>query len=117
MESLDIKNVPIAVVLEDNSPTARHSLNFLNDSKYYSPGYVFLMSKSKILMHKRQIEAILRVPPTFSADLMRGEAKLQLILYGADSATSTSVQGYVEGAIRQINGRKIAIESRISSRA
>lgn len=42
-------------------------------------------------MHEREIEAILRVQPTFSADLMRGEAKLQLILYGADSATATSV--------------------------
>lgn len=111
--SLDVKNVPIAVVLEDSSPTARHSLNFLNGSKYYSPRYVFSMSEAKTLMHEREVDAILRVPPTFSADLQRCEAKLQLILYGADSATATSVQGYVEGAIRQINGGKIAIESRM----
>ena len=71
------------------------------------------MSEAKILMHERKVDAIVRVPPTFSADLQRGEAKLQLILYGADSATATSVQGYVEGAIRQINGGRIAIESRM----
>ena len=111
--SLDVKNVPIAVVLEDNSPTASHSINFLNGSQYYSPKYVFSMREAENLMHERKIEAILRVPPTFSADLMRGGAKLQLILYGADSATATSVQGYVEGAIRQINGGKIAIENRM----
>ena len=92
--SLDVKRVPIAVVLEDTSPTARHSLNFLNGSQYYSAKYVYSMREAENLMRERQIEAILRVSPTFSADLMRGEAKLQLILYGADSATATTVQGY-----------------------
>lgn len=111
--SLDVKRVPIAVVLEDTSPTARHSLNFLNGSQYYSAKYVYSMREAENLMRERQIEAILRVSPTFSADLMRGEAKLQLILYGADSATATTVQGYVEGAIRQLNGGKIVIESRM----
>ena len=88
--------MPIAVVLENSSPR-----------------YVFSMSEAKILMHERKVDAIVRVPPTFSADLQRGGAKLQLILYGADSVMATSVQGYVEGAIRQINGGKIAIESRM----
>lgn len=71
------------------------------------------MREAENLMHEREVEAIFRVPSMFSADLQRGEAKLQLILYGADSATATSVQGYVEGAIRQINGGKIVIESRM----
>ena len=109
--SLDVRNVPIAVVLEDSSPTARHSINFLNGSKYYSPKYVYTMSEAKDLMHGRKVDAILRVPPAFSTDLMRGEAKLQLILYGANSATATSLQGYVEGAIRQINSGKSAKQS------
>ena len=101
--SLDIKNVPIAVVLEDNSPTARQTLNFLNGSEYYSPRYVTSMHDAEILMNRREVDAILRVPPNFSATLMQGDAKLQLILYGGISATASTIQGYLEGSVRQIN--------------
>lgn len=115
--SLDIKKIPIAVVLEDSSPTARDTLNFLRGSEYYSPRFVTAMPEAEILMRTREVDAILRVPPNFSSELMRGSAKLQLILYGGDSATATAVQGYVEAAVRQINARAaskglVTIESR-----
>ena len=35
--TLDVKNVPVAVVLEDTSPTAHDVLSFLNGSEYFSP--------------------------------------------------------------------------------
>lgn len=34
--SLDVKNVPVAVVLEDHSPTARQAVSFVTGSEYFS---------------------------------------------------------------------------------
>ena len=44
--SLDVKNVPIAVVLEDASPAARRAVSFLDGSDYFSPYYVCLLYTS-----------------------------------------------------------------------
>ncbi len=116
--SLDVKKVPVAVVFEDFSPTAQRTLNFLNGSEYYAPQFVTSMNDAKILFHERKVDAILVVPPNFSAELLRNNAKLQLILYGGDSATATAIQGYFEGSIRQINLQNsragyISIENRM----
>lgn len=116
--SLDIKKIPLAVVLEDSSPTTRDALNFLQGSEYYAPQFVTSMADAKSLMQAREVDAILRVPPNFSSTLAKGEAKLQLILYGGESSTATAVKGYVEGAVRQMNLRAartgaVTIEARV----
>ena len=38
--NLDVKNAPVAVVLEDASPTAQDAVSFLSGSAYFSPRYV-----------------------------------------------------------------------------
>ena len=110
--SLDVKNVPIAVVLEDSSPTARHSINFLSGSEYFSPYYVTTIKKAREMMDDRKIDTILVIPPDFTANLYDRTAKIQLILYGVNNTTATSIQDYVKGKIRKINSCKIAVESR-----
>lgn len=104
--TLDVRNVPIAVVLSDASPTAQDTLSFLDGSDYYSPRYVTSMEDAEKLMRERKVDAILQVPPDFSKKLLRGEAQIQLILYGVDSATATAVQGYIEGSVRGVNLRR-----------
>ena len=101
--SLDVKNVPIAVVMQDNSPTARHMLSFLDGSDYFSPRYVTSMHEANQLMKARKADVILQVPPDFSKRLHQRDSSLQLILYGVDSATATAVQSYIEGSVRQKN--------------
>ena len=56
--SLDVTDVPIAVVLEDSSPLARDAVSFLEGSAYFEPRYVTSMQ-----------EAPLRVPPLPSREL------------------------------------------------
>ena len=101
--SLDVKKVPMAVVMEDTSPTAQHALDFLNGSEYFSPWYVYSMNEAKQLLKKREVDAILQVPPDFSEKLQKRQSSLQLILYGVDSTTATAVQSYIEGSVRQKN--------------
>ena len=99
--SLDVKNVPIAVVVEDTSPIVYDAMSFLNGSQYFSPMYVKSMHEADILMRSRSVDAILRVPSNFSKNLYNQSASVQLILNGIDSSSSTLIKGYVEGAIRQ----------------
>lgn len=99
--SLDVKNVPIAVVLEDTSPTTYDVLSFLNGSEYFSPTYVTSMHEAEKMIDERNVDAILRIPSDFSESLYRQESSIQLILYGVDSSTATLVKGYIEGSIKQ----------------
>lgn len=99
--SLDVKNVPIAIVLEDTSPTTYDVLSFLNGSEYFSPTYVTSMHEAEKMIDERRVDAILRIPSDFSESLYRQESSIQLILYGVDSSTATLVKGYIEGSIKQ----------------
>ena len=99
--SLDVKKVPVATVLEDTSPTVHEVLSFLNGSEYFSPIYVTSMHEAKKLMDNRDVDAIIRIPSDFSKNLYNGGSSMQLILYGVDSTTATTVKGYVEGSVKQ----------------
>ena len=99
--TLDVKNVPVAVVLEDTSPTAHDVLSFLNGSEYFSPIYVTSMYEAVELMDDRKVDAVLKIPSDFSENLYKQKSSIQLILYGVDSSTATTVKGYIEISIKQ----------------
>lgn len=99
--TLDVKNVPVAVVLEDTSPTAHDVLSFLNGSEYFSPIYVTSMYEAVELMDDRKVDAVLKIPSDFSENLYKQKGSIQLILYGVDSSTATTVKGYIEVSIKQ----------------
>lgn len=99
--SLDVKKIPVAVVLEDTSPTVFDVLSFLDGSDYFVPTYVTSMHEAKNLMDARKAEAILRIPPDFSENLYRVGGSVQVILYGVDSSTATIVKGYMGAALKQ----------------
>ena len=99
--SLDVKKVPIATVLEDTSPTVHEVLSFLNGSEYFAPIYVTSMHEAKELMDNRDVDAIIRIPSDLSKNLYTRGSSMQLILYGVDSTTATTVKGYVEGSVKQ----------------
>lgn len=98
--SMDIKNIPTAVVLEDNSPTVRQMTAFMQGSEYFEPTYVTSMKEAEQLMLNRKVDAILRVPPDFTRKLYKNEAKLQLIIYGVE-VSATSAKGYLQAGIMQ----------------
>ncbi len=72
--SLDVKDLPVAVALEDSSPTARSALHFLDGSPYFSPHYVSSTSEAAAMMDARQADAIIVIPPDFTDRLEQGHA-------------------------------------------
>ena len=97
--SLDIDNAPIAIVLEDSSPTTLDVLEGLQLSTYITPVYVRAMPEATRLMQAHEVDGILRVPSDFASRLAAGQGQLQLIVHGADASTARIIQGYISGAL------------------
>lgn len=97
--SFDVKNAPVAVVMEDHSPQARDMLAGLQGSPYIAPVWMTSMVEAEQCMRAGEVNAIVRVPQDFSRELGRGQGRIQLVLNGVDSNTAAAVEGYVGGAL------------------
>ncbi len=97
--SLDVNNVPVAIVMENSTPAAREVLSGFNGSRFFSPRWVSSMHEAERLMQAQEVNAIIRTGSDFDARLKRGDAQVQLILHGTDSTTANFVQQYSIAAI------------------
>nr|WP_252894454.1 ABC transporter permease [Veillonella denticariosi] len=98
--TLDVKHVPIAVVMERQDAMSESVYDSLNGSEYFQPIAVRDRNTAELLMEKRKVDAILVIPQDFSSQVMRGQGKVQGgIYYGVDTSVAMSVQSYVTSAI------------------
>ena len=97
--SLDVKNAPVAVVMEKSTPLARDVLAGLNGSAYFSPRYAASMHEAEVMLKKREVDAIIRTGSDFDSRFARGDAEVQLILHGVDSTTATLIGQYVSALL------------------
>ena len=97
--SLDVKNVPVAVVMEDASPTVQDMLSFMDGSDYFDPRYTTSMKDGTEMMNRREVDAIIRVPPNFTENLFRGGSHVQIILWGVDAASARTAESYLEAGL------------------
>ncbi len=98
---LDVDNAPVAIVLEDSSPTTLDMMEGLRLTTYITPVFVRSMPEATRLMQAHEVDGILRVPGDFASRLAAGQGRLQLIVHGADASTARIIQGYVGGALSQ----------------
>jgi ABC-2 type transport system permease protein len=110
--SLDVKDVPLAVVLEDSSPDARELAAAFQLSAYFKPQLVTAMEEAQKRMLARSVDGIVRIRPDFSRHVALGDAQVQLLVHGTDANTARIIQAYVQGAVNQWAARRQA-EGRI----
>jgi len=106
--SLDLKNVPIAVVMEDVSPDARELLASFELSPYFDPRLTTSMPYARQLMLERKVDGIVRVRSDFSRNLAKGDVQVQVLVHGADANTARIIQVYAQGAVSQWAARRAA---------
>ena len=99
--SLDVKHAPVAIVFEDASPGAQEAMAGLQLSPTLAPIPLASMHDAEQLMRERRIDAIVRVPSDFSRTLAAGQARVQVIVHGADAGRATIVLQYLNAAIGQ----------------
>jgi ABC-2 type transport system permease protein len=113
--SLDVKNAPVAIVLEDASPTAAEAVAGLRLSPVFSPIMLGSIHDAELLMRDRRVDAIVRVPSGFARDLGMGTAKIQLLVHGSEANRATIIVNYATAALARKagSGPGIAVEQRM----
>jgi ABC-2 type transport system permease protein len=106
--SLDVKNVPVALVLEDSSLTARDFVAGFQLSPYFNAQITRSMPPAQKMMLERNVDAIVRIPPDFARQVNSGKAQVQVLLHGGDANRARIIQSYVQGAIQTWNARQAA---------
>lgn len=99
--SLDVKNAPIAVVMDDSSSTAIEAVVGLQLSPFLSPVMLTSMQEAEAMMLTREVDGIVRVPSTYSSDLAAGHASIQVIVHGAEASRASIILNYVTATLAQ----------------
>ncbi len=99
--SFDVKNMPVAVVMEDASPTAQDVVSGFYLSPYFTPIPLASLHDAEQLMLARKVDGILYLRSDFSRRLAGGNATIQLLVNGVDANRGRIMQGYARGAIAQ----------------
>ncbi|MDE2052285.1 MAG: ABC transporter permease [Gammaproteobacteria bacterium] len=97
--SLDVKDVPVAVVLEDSSPQALGLVAGFQLSPYFRPQIVHTQKAADRLMASGAIDGIVTIPMNFARRIAAGDARVQVIVHGSDANRARIIESYVEGAI------------------
>jgi ABC-2 type transport system permease protein len=112
--SLDVKHVPVAVVLEDPAPDAAELAAGFRLSPYFDARLTTSMTEAQRLMLDRQVDGIVRIRPDFARRLSRGDAEVQILVHGTDANRARIIQAYAQGAVGQWGARRAA-EGRVTS--
>jgi len=97
--SFDIKNLPVAVVVEQASKDSSNAVSALNLSAYFDVHPVRTMAEADRLMTEQKVSAILRFPAGFSRDVARKDATLLVAVNATEVNSARIASTYVKGAI------------------
>ena len=106
--SLDVKNVPLAVVLEDSSPQALDLVAAFQLSPYFHPQIVYTEEAADRSMAAGTIDGMVTIPMNFARRFAAGDARVQVIVHGSDANRARIIESYVEGAIGAWSARQEA---------
>lgn len=106
--SLDVKNVKVAVVLEDPSPDITELVSGFQLSPYFDAQFLTSMPRAQQLMRDREVDGIVLVRSDVGRNLKLGDAQVQIDVNGTDANHARIVQGYAQGAIGQWAARRAA---------
>jgi ABC-2 type transport system permease protein len=107
--SLDAENVPIAIVLDDNSPTARELAARFDLSPYFKAYYIKSMPEGVDRLNEGRVDGIVHVQSDFASRLdTQNQAPVQLIVNGIDANRARLIQGYARGVLQTWTGLRLA---------
>ena len=97
--SLDAHHVPVAVVMEDHSPSAQSLFGAFAGSRYFQPQAVNSMVQADALMTAGTVDGIVRLRHTFSRNLHSGHANIQLTTNSIDANRARLIENYANGVV------------------
>jgi ABC-2 type transport system permease protein len=106
--SLDVKNVPVAVVIEYPAADAIELAAGFQLSPYFKPVMLRSMPPAQRLLLEHRVDGIVRIPADFSRRIAAGNAAVQLIVHGGDANRARIIEGYVQGVVAVWSARLAA---------
>ncbi len=106
--SLDVKNVPVAVVIEYPAPEAIELAAGFQLSPYFHPTMMRAMPPAQQMLLEHRVDGIVRIPADFSRHVAAGDADVQLIVHGGDANRARIIEGYVQGIVGAWSARLAA---------
>ena len=105
--SMDVRDAPVAVVLQDSSSASQELIAGLGGSPILHPVVVRSMAQAEQLLNAQQVDAIVQIPPDYAARAQAGQGSAQLIVNGVDANRARLVMGYVHTALSQAALRQL----------
>ncbi len=106
--SLDVKNAPIALVIEQPSAMANEVAAGFRLSPYFDAQTVTSMAEAEKLMRAHEVDGIVHLRDDFARNVANGSAKVQVLLHGTDANTARIIENYALGAIGMAGQRLAA---------
>jgi ABC-2 type transport system permease protein len=106
--SLDVTNVPLAVVLDEPSPDAFDLAAAYQLSPTFNTRLVTSLPEAQRLMLARKIDAIVRIQSDFERDVKLGGANVQILVHGTDANRGRIIQAYAQGVVGNWIARRAA---------
>jgi ABC-2 type transport system permease protein len=106
--SLDVKHVPIAVVLGDTSTDAREVAASFQLSPYFQARLSPSMAQARELMLSGKVEGIVLVQSDFARRAAQGDGAVQVLVDGVDGNSARIIEGYAGAAVAQASVRVAA---------
>ena len=97
--SMDLRNVPAAVVLGDAGPTAEAVARRFRASPYFRARIVPTRAEAEALLDAHEVSLILEIPNDFERRLAEGGADLGLTIHGVDAGAANVMRSYASGAV------------------
>ncbi|HFQ89609.1 MAG TPA: ABC transporter permease [Desulfobulbus sp.] len=96
--SLDARNVPLALVVEKNSPQAMSLVSGFSRSDYFLPVPMRTIQEAEQAMMRRQVDGIIWLRHDFAREMLTGgKAPIGVIVNGVDANKARLIEGYVTG--------------------
>lgn len=99
--TLDVRNIRLAVVLDQHSPAATDFVAGLTLSRYFEPQPVRSLQQATQRVRAGEVEGILHLPADFARALNQGDARIQLLVSGIDSTRAGSIIHYMNAYVGQ----------------
>jgi len=103
--SLDVKNAPVAIVLQDRSTEAREIAASFQLSPYFETRQAGSMAEAQGLMLSGKVEGIVLVQSNFARRAALGDASVQIVVNGIDGNTARIIEAYADAAVAQAGAR------------
>lgn len=114
--SLDADEVPLGLLLEDTSPTARSLENAFLGTTYFDVKTSYNRSEIEEDLTGGRVRGIVVIPQDFSKNFLKGvQTPIQVLLDGSEPNTARFVLNYAEGVVikwvdqQTIEGRSLPV--------